>query len=146
MPVSDATNAGPGRKLRAVQRRGMLGAMKDAIVAGAILAALAVAAGAMGAHGLKDRIRPELYEKAVFYHLIHAVALVLLGVLAREQAGAAFRISEGCFVGGIVLFSGSLYILALHGPKWFGAVAPIGGTALIVGWIAMAVGAWRSSP
>lgn len=103
-------------------------------VAGAILGAMGVIAGAFGAHGLKGRVDAELYETAVFYHLVHAVAIV---VAARHRAAAWL------FAAGIVIFSGSLYALSAGAPTWLGMVAPIGGTALIAGWIALAVEARR---
>ena len=108
--------------------------MKGAIVAGSVFAALGVAAGAFGAHGLKGRVDPDLWHTAVFYHLIHAVAMVAM----RSRATAWW------FGAGIVLFSGSLYGLALHAPSAFGMVTPVGGVAFIAGWIAAAIGARRA--
>ena len=104
-------------------------------MAGAALGALGVIAGAFGAHGLKGRVDADLYETAVFYHLIHAVAVV---VAARH------RVAAWLFGGGVVLFSGSLYALSAGAPKWLGMVAPIGGAALIAGWTALAIGARRA--
>lgn len=118
--------------------------MKRAVITGGVLAALGVTAGAFGAHGLKEMVRTDLYETAVLYHLIHAMGIVLVGAVARDRAVPALRVSAGLFLVGIVLFCGSLYALSLHGPKWLGMVAPVGGLALILGWIALAVGAWRS--
>lgn len=115
--------------------------MKSAVLAGSLLAAVGVTAGAMGAHALKDRIRPELYEKAVFYHLVHAVGMVLAGTAGQ---GRAHRAAAWLFGVGIVCFSGSLYVLALDGPRWMGMVAPVGGLSLIGGWVALAAGAARS--
>lgn len=108
---------------------------------GAGLAALAVVTGAFGAHGLKDKLTPEaldLWHTAVLYHFWHALALVLYGLFDRE--GRA-HFAPQCFLGGIALFSGSVYALALGAPKWFGAVTPVGGVLLILGWLAFA---WRA--
>jgi uncharacterized membrane protein YgdD (TMEM256/DUF423 family) len=109
------------------------------VALGAINAALAVAAGAFGAHGLKDRLTPhalEIFETGARYHMYHALAMVLAGVLAARAPGYAFQI-------GIVLFSGSLYALALSDVKLLGAVTPLGGLAFIVGWLWLAWTAWR---
>jgi uncharacterized membrane protein YgdD (TMEM256/DUF423 family) len=108
---------------------------------GAGLGALAVVTGAFGAHALKDTLTPEaleLWHTAVLYHALHAIALVLYGLLDRE--GKA-NFPGRSFTGGIALFSGSLYALALGAPKWTGLVTPVGGVLLILGWIAFA---WRA--
>lgn len=110
---------------------------------GAVLGALAVVTGAFGAHGLKDRLTPEaleLWHTAVLYHVLHAIALVLYGLFDREgHANLAGR----SFLGGIVLFSGSIYALALGAPSWVGIVTPFGGVLFILGWLAFA---WRARP
>ena len=106
---------------------------------GALLAALGVALGAFGAHGLRDLVAPErlvVWETAVRYHLIHALALVLLGALPERVSGYLWP--GRCFVAGIVLFSGSLYALVLADLPLLGAVTPFGGVALITGWILLA--------
>jgi uncharacterized membrane protein YgdD (TMEM256/DUF423 family) len=115
------------------------------IAAGAIVALLGVAAGAFGAHGLRDRIGPEslaVFEVAVRYQMYHAFALVAVGILARgsdPRRRARLRVAGWCFLAGIVLFSGSLYTLALTGLKALGAVTPLGGAAFLLGWTAIAV-------
>jgi len=105
--------------------------------------ALAVGMGAFGAHGLRDRLDAyslSVYEKAVFYHFIHALGILLAGVLGRviaiTPAGQA-RVAWLLFVG-IVIFSGSLYALALSGARIFGAITPVGGLAFILGWLMLA--------
>jgi uncharacterized membrane protein YgdD (TMEM256/DUF423 family) len=112
------------------------------IAIGALLGALAVALGAFGAHGLRARVTPELlevYETAVRYHFYHALALVFAGLWA-ERVGATV-VPPGlipaaiCFVLGIAVFSGSLYLLVLTGMRWLGAITPLGGLALIAGWL-----------
>ncbi len=101
---------------------------------------LGVALGAFGAHGLRDRLAPgmlDVYKTGVLYHLLHAVALlaVALGAerLPRSRAVAAL------WVAGVVVFSGSLYALALTGVTTLGAVAPIGGLLLMAGWVTLAI-------
>lgn len=113
------------------------------IALGAVNAALAVAAGAFGAHALKDRLEPrmlEVFETGARYHMYHALALVLCGAIATRGATTAGWILQA----GIVLFSGSLYALALTGTKGLGAITPIGGLAFLVGWAWLAWTAWRS--
>jgi len=110
---------------------------------GALFAGLAVGMGAFGAHGLRDVLSPyatEVYQKAVFYQCIHAIALLLVALLSRVQLlehRAARRIAT-CFFLGILLFSGSLYALALSSQRFFGAVTPVGGVLFILGWALLA--------
>jgi uncharacterized membrane protein YgdD (TMEM256/DUF423 family) len=102
---------------------------------GSLMALVGVAAGAFGAHGLKAHVsaeRMEIFEVAVRYQMYHAIALVLAGNLDAQPAG-------WCFSGGIVLFSGSLYVLALTEQRWLGAVTPLGGVLFLVGWLLLAV-------
>ena len=113
---------------------------------GAILAALGVAAGAFGAHGLRARVGPEMlavFETGVRYHLIHALALLAVAWASTRWASAAIRGAGWLFVVGIVLFAGSLYVLCLTGVRALGAITPFGGAALIAGWVLLAWGAWR---
>jgi uncharacterized membrane protein YgdD (TMEM256/DUF423 family) len=101
----------------------------------AVLGFSGVALGAFGAHGLRDRIAPglmEVYRTGVLYHLLHALAALGVGLAARRIRHAPIIV--GLFAGGIVLFSGSLYLLALTGVTTFGAVTPFGGAAFLVGW------------
>ncbi|MDZ4773661.1 MAG: DUF423 domain-containing protein [Planctomycetota bacterium] len=111
------------------------------ISVGAFLGGLAVVTGAFGAHGLKERLTPDkldLWHTAVLYHVLHALALVAYGLFDRE---ARANLAGACFLAGICVFSGTVYALALGAPKWFGAITPIGGVLLIVGWLAFA---WRA--
>jgi uncharacterized membrane protein YgdD (TMEM256/DUF423 family) len=106
---------------------------------GSLAALIGVAAGAFGAHGLKSHVSPErleIFEVAVRYQMYHAIALVLAGILDAPQAG-------WCFSGGIVLFSGSLYLLALTEQRWLGAVTPLGGLLFLLGWVLLAIQAKR---
>jgi uncharacterized membrane protein YgdD (TMEM256/DUF423 family) len=101
--------------------------------------ASAVALGAFGAHALRDVLDArgsELWHTAVSYHFWHALAL---GLAAFAVPGRARRTAMALFGVGIVLFSGSLYALALGAPRWVGAITPLGGVAFIVGWIALGV-------
>ena len=108
------------------------------LVVGAIAALLAVAFGAFGAHALKTRIAPELmpvYRTGVEYHFYHALGLLLIGLAAFHLPESAYLRSAGwAMLAGIVLFSGSLYLLALTGLTWLGAITPFGGTAFIAAW------------
>jgi uncharacterized membrane protein YgdD (TMEM256/DUF423 family) len=110
---------------------------------GAFLMALAVALGAFGAHGLKNKLDAyslSVYEKAVFYHFIHALGILLVALLARTSAisvAAQARVAWLLLIG-IILFSGSLYALAISGMRILGAITPIGGIAFIAGWLILA--------
>ena len=116
------------------------------IVAGALNGALAVLAGAFGAHGLKARLPPELlatWNTAAEYQMYHALALVLAGVLAGPAPAGTLNQAGIALLAGIVLFSGSLYLLALTGIKTLGAITPVGGLAFVAGWLLLAWAAWR---
>ncbi len=109
----------------------------------AILLALAVAFGAFGAHGLRGKIDDysmSIYERAVFYHFIHALGLLIVSLMPRTPAAVAWLL-----VAGIVLFSGSLYVLAITGVRALGAVTPFGGIAFIAAWLLLAWSATRRS-
>jgi uncharacterized membrane protein YgdD (TMEM256/DUF423 family) len=112
-------------------------------VAGAILMALAVGLGAFGAHGLKARLdeyQMSVYEKAVFYHFVHALGLLIVSFLPKTGTFSEFVTSWVCglLLAGIVLFSGSLYVLAVTGNRTLGAITPIGGVCFIAAWLLLA--------
>lgn len=116
---------------------------------GAIFALLAVAFGAFGAHLLRDQLGAALsqtYETAVRYQMYHAIALILVDLLrARTSTGEkALGVAGVLFIAGIVLFSGSLYAMSFTGTRAFGAITPLGGAALLVGWVAFAIGCRRA--
>jgi uncharacterized membrane protein YgdD (TMEM256/DUF423 family) len=116
------------------------------ITIAAINGFLAVAAGAFGAHALKSRLAAEslaTYEVGVRYQMYHALALLAVAWLLSTQPSRAATTAGICFTAGILLFSGSVYALALGGPKWFGPITPIGGVLFLVGWVCLAVAAWR---
>jgi uncharacterized membrane protein YgdD (TMEM256/DUF423 family) len=117
------------------------------IAHGAIQAFLAVLAGAFGAHGLQkilDEYSLRIWQTGVTYHLAHAIAMVLLGIFER-QLQQRLNIPHLAFGLGILFFSGSLYLLALTGVKWLGAITPLGGTAFLIGWLAFAWAGWKAS-
>lgn len=117
------------------------------VVAGALLGLLGVAAGAFGAHALEGRLDPDalsIFETGARYHMYHALALAALGALAARAPDPLWGTAGWLFLLGVVVFSGSLYALALTGIRWLGAITPLGGVALLAGWGATAVSAWRS--
>jgi uncharacterized membrane protein YgdD (TMEM256/DUF423 family) len=115
---------------------------------GAALAFLAVALGAFAAHGLRASITPDLlavFETGARYQLVHAVALVALGLGADRLPSADVRIVGVLFLAGVLLFSGSLYALALTGVRVLGAITPLGGLAFLAGWAWLAFAAARAA-
>ena len=115
---------------------------------GSVLCGLGVILGAFGAHGLRARLSPEMlvvFETGVRYHLIHALGLLAVAWAASRWPGSYVSIAGYLFVAGIFIFSGSLYMLAITGIRWLGAITPIGGVCLIVGWGLLAVGVLRAS-
>ena len=124
----------------------------------ALLAATAVGLGAYLAHGLEDHLqsaghaaeltkRLDWFETGVRNHMVHALGLLLVGVLAsRAGAHTALRFAAAAFVAGIVLFSGSLYVMTLAPSdwSWLGAVVPLGGVSMILGWLTIAFATWQS--
>jgi uncharacterized membrane protein YgdD (TMEM256/DUF423 family) len=113
------------------------------ILLGALAGAAGVALGAFGAHALKARLAPDvlaIWQTAVQYHFWHALGLVAIGILALHlPASTALKWAGWLMVAGLVLFSGSLYALALSGVRWLGAVTPFGGVAWIGAWVLLAV-------
>ena len=98
---------------------------------------LSVALGALGAHSLKnilDEYGKSVYEKAVLYQMFHSMALFAVGVFQHLFKGISFSLAGFGFLIGILLFSGSLYVLAISGVKWLGAITPIGGLSFLFGW------------
>lgn len=117
------------------------------MVTGAVLAAVAVAAGAFGAHALADRLTPDrlaTWETAARYHMIHSVALVMVGLIGERRPVALLDAAGWLFVAGILIFGGTVYALALGGPRWLGAITPLGGLSLIAGWLVLALAVARS--
>lgn len=119
-----------------------------------ILGALAVSLGAFGAHGLKNVLSAQhlqTYTTGITYHFYHTLALLGIAVLVRRNSSVWLRSASICFILGIFLFSGSLYLLAtrevigLTNYRWLGPITPIGGVFFILGWLAVSIGAVRNS-
>lgn len=113
----------------------------DYIRIGSLLTFLGVALGAFGAHALRERLSPamlQVWNTAVLYHLLHAVALFALGLYARTS-GADVKVGGTLLTAGVLVFSGSLYALALTGIKPLGAITPVGGLLFLAGWLWIAV-------
>jgi uncharacterized membrane protein YgdD (TMEM256/DUF423 family) len=112
---------------------------------GALMGFVGVGLGAFGAHGLRARLSPDMlaiFETAVRYQMYHALALLAVAALMTRTEGRAVVVAGWSFVTGILIFSGSLYALALTGVTILGAITPIGGVAFLAGWIALAVAAF----
>ena len=105
--------------------------------AGAIMAFLAVGLGAFGAHALKDRLTADMlaiFEVGVRYHMYHALALLSVAWASARWPESNLNAAGWAFIAGIIIFSGSLYILSMTGIRWFGAITPLGGLAFLIGW------------
>jgi uncharacterized membrane protein YgdD (TMEM256/DUF423 family) len=113
---------------------------------GAVSGFIAVAAGAFGAHSLRDRLTPEyvsVFETGARYQMYHALALLAVAWMVERGGGISAQWAGWLFVIGTVLFSGSLYGLALTGTRWLGAITPLGGVAFLAGWVCLAL-SWRN--
>lgn len=116
------------------------------LIAGAVNGFLSVALGALAAHFLQKRLEPrafEVWEVAVRYQMYHAWALVAVGLLVGRLPGGSTDAAGWCFLGGIILFSGTLYAWSLGGPSFLVHITPIGGMAFLAGWALLALAAWR---
>ena len=115
------------------------------LLLGAVAAFLAVTLGAFGAHGLRGRLSPEMmavFQTGVQYHMYHALGLLLVSAIMGRLGGWLIQTAGWAFVAGIVLFSGSLYALALTGVTILGAITPLGGLAFLIGWACLAFAAF----
>lgn len=123
--------------------------MRIFIVLGSLSAFLGVALGAFGAHGLKSRVSPEMltvWQTGVQYHLVHAIGLLLIGILCQLMPEAPLLRNAGWFIlAGTCLFSGSLYVMVLSDIRALGMITPLGGIAFLVGWLMVAIAAWQQS-
>jgi len=122
--------------------------MSNWFVTGALAAGMGVVLGAFGAHGIKSRVTPDLltvFETGVRYHMYHALALLAVGWASTRWTSPWIAASGWLFLVGILVFSGSLYLLTLTGARWWGAITPLGGIALIGGWMCLALGALRGA-
>ncbi len=115
-------------------------------MAGAVMALLAVTLGAFGAHALRARVSPEdliIFETGVRYQMYHALGLFVVAWAASRWPGATVHAAGWLFMVGILIFSGSLYLLVLTGTRWLGAITPLGGVAMILGWGLLAWGIFQ---
>ncbi|MFH5883245.1 DUF423 domain-containing protein [Halalkalibaculum sp. DA3122] len=116
---------------------------------GAINAALAVMLGAFGAHGLKERLTVDMldiFETAVQYHFYHALGLLAVGLLAiHYPESGSLKWAGWLMLAGIVIFSGSLYILSVSGIRWLGAITPLGGISFIAAWVLLLIAVAKTS-
>jgi uncharacterized membrane protein YgdD (TMEM256/DUF423 family) len=118
---------------------------KTLMFVGALMGGVGVALGAFGAHGLRGRLSPEMlavFETGVRYHMYHALAILVTAALMSRVEGRAIVIAGWSFATGILIFSGSLYALALSGVTILGAITPIGGLAFLIGWVSLAIAAF----
>jgi uncharacterized membrane protein YgdD (TMEM256/DUF423 family) len=114
---------------------------------GAALCGLGVLLGAFGAHGLRERLTPDMlavFETGVRYHLFHGLAVMAVAWAAARWPGPLTGAAGWLFVAGIFFFSGSLYVLSITGIRWLGAITPIGGLCFTIGWLVLALGAMRA--
>lgn len=118
----------------------MMNAGRVFLLLGAVYGLLGVAFGAFGAHALRERLAPDLlavYRTGVEYQFYHAFALLAVGLLCSVRPVPGLGVAGWCFAAGVLLFSGSLYLLALSGTRWLGAVTPLGGVLFMAGWAAL---------
>jgi uncharacterized membrane protein YgdD (TMEM256/DUF423 family) len=118
------------------------------LILGAASAFLSVAAGAFGAHALRARLAPDLltiFETGARYHMYHSLGLIAIGLLSQLRPSPLLNGAGWAMTAGIVLFSGSLYALALSGVRVLGAITPFGGLGFLAGWLLFAVAAWRQT-
>jgi uncharacterized membrane protein YgdD (TMEM256/DUF423 family) len=109
---------------------------------------LGVALGAFGAHGLRGRLSPEMltvFETGVRYHFYHALGLFAVAWLSESHPSGLVTLAGWAFLFGIIVFSGSLYVLSISGVRWLGAITPIGGVGFLVGWLLLVVASFRSA-
>lgn len=119
---------------------------KTILMIASILLAMAVALGAFGAHGLKSQLSTDMlqtFKTGVDYHFYHALGLLFIGILAVSFPSDLIKWSAILLTAGIVLFSGSLYALAISGIKWLGAITPLGGLSFIAGWVMLFLAVWK---
>ncbi len=121
---------------------------RNFIIMAAVFGFLGVGAGAFGTHALRATLeasgRYDTYQTAVQYHLLHALVLVAAAWVAERYPGRWSTLAGWLFTAGILLFSGSLYILAIGNLPFMGAIAPLGGACLLLGWLALGIAAWRA--
>lgn len=116
------------------------------ILIGSLAASISVLAGAFGAHGLSEVLadRAGVYETAARYQMYHSLGIILVGLLVRHYESKAVVAAGWMFLVGILVFSGSLYTLALTGAGMWGAITPVGGVMFVAGWLLAGIGVWKS--
>jgi uncharacterized membrane protein YgdD (TMEM256/DUF423 family) len=115
---------------------------------GCLSALVAVALGAFGAHGLRGRLVPDMlmsFEIGVRYQMYHALGLLAVGLALSRWPSSAVALAGWLFIAGTIVFCGTLYLLAVSGQRWLGAVTPVGGAAFIAGWLVLAWAVWARS-
>ena len=143
---ADTADSGPGLAPSSLSRVPMA---RHFWILGCAFGLLAVAAGAFGAHALRERLPADLlavFETAARYQMYHALALLAVAWAAGEWPGSAAALAGWLFTAGIVIFSGSLYVLSLTGVRWLGAITPLGGVAFLAGWALLGWAALRAAP
>jgi len=118
------------------------------IIIGSIAGFLSVALGAFGAHGLKQLLSSELmaiYQTAVSYQIYHSLALILIALIFQHQQNKYIKAAGWIMLAGMLVFSGSLYLLTLTDTRWLGAITPIGGTLLLISWLLLGLGVFKKS-
>ncbi|MGE5426754.1 MAG: DUF423 domain-containing protein [Methylococcaceae bacterium] len=120
--------------------------MKKILIAGALSMALAVLLGAFGAHALKTILTPQMltiYHTGVDYQFYHSIGLLIVGLTGYHLPSKWLNWAGTLLIAGIILFSGSLYLISLSGVKGIGMITPIGGLSFVAGWICLAIGLWK---
>jgi uncharacterized membrane protein YgdD (TMEM256/DUF423 family) len=123
---------------------------RNCIATGAVLMVVAVMLGAFGAHVLQAQLAPKQlasFQTGVHYHMLHSLGLLLVGIVAQVTTGSSrLRWSARLMLAGIVLFSGSIYLMTAGAPRWLGMVAPVGGVSFMAAWTLLAWHAWSCRP
>lgn len=143
--TTDEFSVTRGMELRNGIREGDEGMPTGLLIVGAFLGGLGVAIGAFGAHSLRPLLSPDMaqiFETGVRYHMYHVVGVLTAGWGMVMTPHARFRQAGYAFTAGIIVFSGSLYAMALSGMQWLGILTPFGGTLLLIGWVLLLLGFW----
>lgn len=122
---------------------------RQLVIVAALTLLVGVGASAFGAHGLKRMITPDMlpiWQTAVLYQLVHALGMLAIAILGARMGSPLLSLSGSVMFAGILVFSGSLYVLVLTGTKWLGAITPLGGAAFLIAWAMVAVAAYRATP
>ena len=121
--------------------------MKSFIILGSVLTGIAIIIGAFGAHAIKTKVLPEdlaIFETGIKYHFYHSLGLIIIGILGFHYPNEVVQSSGKLFILGILIFSGSLYLLVLTNIRWLGAITPIGGFCFIMGWFILAYNIYKT--